>query len=136
MAGSSHGDRYSTCDTIPISLNISGRTTSTTADGTTRVWEYVDFLTDLEEVDVDIKKFNALVGYGETYRLQGFTQVVDKRLDQLAGEGSVKTAIANPTDTGERVHSIGDEDDGSTLAFSDQLQKASTDRSAPMNSSS
>ncbi len=50
-------------------------------------WEYMTFLTDVEEVDVDIKEFNELVGYDETYRPQGFTRVADKRLDQLAGEG-------------------------------------------------
>jgi len=62
------------------------------------------FLTDVEEVDVDIEEFNELVGYDETYRPQGFTRVADKRLDQLAGEESVETAIADLTDAGERVH--------------------------------
>ena len=88
-------------------------------------------MTDAEKIDVDIKEFNALVGYDETYRPQGFTRVADKWLDQLAGEESVETAIANLTDTGERVHSIDDEDDGPTPAFTDQLQKGSTDGSVP-----
>ena len=93
-------------------------------------WEYMTFLTDVEEVDVDIEEFNALVGYDETYRPQGFTRVADKRLDQLAGEESVETAIANLTDTGERVHPVGGEDDGPTPAFVDQLQATSTDGDA------
>jgi len=94
-------------------------------------WEYMTFLTDVEEVDVDIEEFNALVGYDETYRPQGFTRVADKRLDQLPGEESVETAIANLTETGERVHPVNGEDDGPTPAFVDQLQKASTDGDAP-----
>jgi hypothetical protein len=47
-------------------------------------WEYMTFLTDVEEVDVDIEEFNELVGYDETYRPQGFTRVADKRLNQLS----------------------------------------------------
>ncbi len=51
------------------------------------------FLTDVEEVDVDIKQFNELVDYDETYRPQGFTRVADKRLDQLSGEGSSRPLL-------------------------------------------
>jgi hypothetical protein len=88
------------------------------------------FLTDIEEIDVDIEEFNALVGYDETYRPQGFTRVADKRLDQLAAEESVETAIAELTDAGERVHPVDDENDGPTPALADQLQDASTDGGA------
>jgi len=87
-------------------------------------------LTDIEEIDVDIEEFNALVNYDETYRPQGFTRVADKRLDQLAGEESVETAIAELTDAGERVHPVDDEDDSPTPALADQLQDASTDGDA------
>jgi hypothetical protein len=93
-------------------------------------WEYMTFLTDIEEIDVDIEEFNALVKYDETYRPQGFTRVADKRLDQLAGEESVETAIAELTDAGERVHPVDDEDDSPTPALADQLQDASTDGDA------
>jgi hypothetical protein len=93
-------------------------------------WEYMTFLTDIEEIDVDIEEFNALVGYDETYRPQGFTRVADKRLDQLAAEESVETAIAELTDAGERVHPVDDENDGPTPALADQLQDASTDGGA------
>jgi len=90
-------------------------------------WEYMTFLTDVEEVDVDIEEFNALVGYDETYRPQGYTRVADKRLDQLAGEDSVETAIADLTNAGERVHPVDDQDDEPTPALADQLRAASTD---------
>ena len=93
-------------------------------------WEYMTFLTDVEEIDVDIEEFNELVGYDETYRPQGFTRVADKRLDQLAGEKSVETAIADLTDSGERVHPVDGEDDGPTPDFADQLRAASTDGDA------
>ncbi|QAU11663.1 restriction endonuclease [Halorubrum sp. BOL3-1] len=99
-------------------------------------WEYMTFLTDVEEVDVDIEEFNELVGYDETYRPQGFTRVADKRLDQLSGEESVETAIADLTDAGERVHPVddedgeNDEDDGPTPNLVDQLRAASTDGNA------
>lgn len=93
-------------------------------------WEYMTFLTDLEEVDVDIEEFNELVSYDETYRPQGFTRVADKRLDQLSGEESVETAIANLTDAGERVHSVDDEDNEPTPDLADQLRTASTDGDA------
>lgn len=99
-------------------------------------WEYMTFLTDVEEVDVDIEEFNELVGYDETYRPQGFTRVADKRLDQLAGKESVETAIADLTDAGERVHPVDDEDDeededdGPTPDLADQLRAASTDGNA------
>jgi len=88
------------------------------------------FLTDIEEVDVDIEEFNELVGYDKTYRPQGFTRVADKRLNQLSGEESVETAIADLTDAGERVHPVDDEDDGPTPDLADQLQAASTDGNA------
>ncbi|SFR38579.1 Restriction endonuclease [Halogeometricum rufum] len=93
-------------------------------------WEYMTFLTDIEEVDVDIEEFNELVGYDETYRPQGFTRVADKRLDQLTEEESVETAIADLTDAGERVHPVDDEDDEPTPALTDQLQAASTNGDA------
>lgn len=89
-------------------------------------WEYMTFLTDVEEVDVDIEEFNDLVGYDETYRPQGFTRVADKRLDQLAAEDSVENAIANLTDAGERVHPVNGEDDGPAPDFAEQLRAAST----------
>ena len=85
------------------------------------------FLTDVEDVDVDIEEFNELVGYDETYRPQGFTRVADKRLDQLAEKKSVETAIADLTDAGERVHPVDDEDNGPTPNLADQLRAASTD---------
>ncbi|ELZ52333.1 restriction endonuclease [Halorubrum distributum JCM 9100] len=88
------------------------------------------FLTDVEEVDVDIKDFNELVGYDETYRPQGFTRVADKRLSQLSGEESVETAIADLTDAGERVHPVEDEDDEPAPDLADQLRTASTDGNA------
>ena len=93
-------------------------------------WEYLTFLTDVEEIDVEIEEFNKLVGYDETYRPQGFTRVADKRLDKLAGEESVETAIADLTDAGERVHPVDDEDDGPTPDLSDRLLAASTDGGA------
>ena len=93
-------------------------------------WEYMTFLTDVEEIDVEIGEFNELVGYDETYRPQGFTRVADKRLDQLGEEGSVETAIANLTDSGERVHPVDGEDDEPTPNLVDQLQAASTDGDA------
>ena len=93
-------------------------------------WEYMIFLTDVEEIDVDIEEFNTLVGYDETYRPQGFTRVADKRLDQLSKEESVETAIANLTEAGERVHPVDDEDDQPTPNFTDRLQATSTDGEA------
>ena len=93
-------------------------------------WEYMTFLTDVEEVDVDIEEFNELVGYDKTYRPQGFTRVADKRLDQLAEEESIETAIADLTETGERVHPVDDDDDGPTPNLADQLRAASTDGDA------
>ena len=93
-------------------------------------WEYMTFLTDVEEVDVDIEEFNELVGYDETYRPQGFTRVADKRLNQLSGEESVETAIADLTDAGERVHPVDDEDDEPAPDLADQLRAASTDGNA------
>ena len=88
------------------------------------------FLTDVEEVNVDTAEFNELVGYDETYRPQGFTRVADKRLNQLSGEESVETAIADLTDAGERIHPVDDEDDGPTPGLADQLRAASTDVNA------
>jgi len=86
MESSSRGVKSFNCGTTLTLRSTSGRTTSTTAGGTKRaLWEYMTFLTDVEEVDVDIEEFNELVGYDETYRPQGFTRVADKRLDQLAG---------------------------------------------------
>ena len=66
------------------------------------------FLTDVEEVDVDIEEFNELVGYDETYCPQGFTRLADKRLNQLFGEESVKTALLNPQKaSGSAIDSAG-----------------------------
>lgn len=93
-------------------------------------WEYMIFLTDVEEIEVDIEEFNSLVGYDETYRPQGFTRVADHRLDQLSDKESVETAIANLTDAGERVHPVDDEDDGPTPNLADQLQAVSTNGDA------
>ncbi len=95
-------------------------------------WKFLTFLTDLEEIEVDIEDFNALVGYDETYRPQGFTRVADKRLARLRSEyESIETALADLTETGEKVHHVDDEEDEQTPDLADRLKAASTDGSDP-----
>jgi len=130
MAHSSRGGKSSNSDTTPTLRSISGENVEHGRWNEESPWEYMTFLTDIEEVDVDIEEFNELVGYDKTYRPQGFTRVADKRLNQLSGEESVETAIADLTDAGERVHPVDDEDDGPTPDLADQLQAASTDGNA------
>lgn len=75
-------------------------------------WKYVTLLTNLEEIAVGIEALNELVVYDETYRPQGFTRVADHRLDQIQGEyDSVKTALAEVTGTGEKVHHVDEKED-------------------------
>ncbi len=95
-------------------------------------WKYLTFLTDLEEIEVDIEEFNDLVGYDETYRPQGFTRVSDSRLARLRDEyESVETALAELTEAGEKVHHVDDSDDEQTTDLAGRLEAASTNGDDP-----
>ena len=95
-------------------------------------WKFLTFLTDLEDIDVDIEDFNRLVGYDETYRPQGFTRVADKRLSRLtANYESIETALAELTEAGERVHHVDDTDEEETQDLAGRLEAASIDGSNP-----
>ncbi|MFC6722370.1 restriction endonuclease [Halovalidus salilacus] len=90
-------------------------------------WKYLTFLSDIEEVAVNVEAFNELVGYDETYRPQGFTRVADHRLDQLREEyDSVETALAELTGTGEKVHHVDETEVEETPDLADRLKAAST----------
>lgn len=93
-------------------------------------WKYLTFLSDIEEISVDVEAFNELVGYDETYRPQGFTRVADHRLDQLQKEyDSVETALAELTGTGEKVHHVDETEVEETSDLADRLNAASTNGS-------
>lgn len=93
-------------------------------------WKYLTFLSDIEEISVDVEAFNELVGYDETYRPQGFTRVADHRLDQLQKEyDSVETALAELTGTGEKVHHVDETEVEETPDLADRLKAASTNGS-------
>jgi hypothetical protein len=93
-------------------------------------WEYLTFLTEVEEIDVDIEDFNRLVGYDNTYRPQGFTRVADKRISELTDEyDSVETALADLTDAGKKIHKVDIEDNGPIGELIEQLSAASVDGS-------
>ncbi len=95
-------------------------------------WKYLTFLTDIEEIEVDIEEFNELIGYDETYRPQGFTRVSDNRLDRLKDEyESVETALAELTEAGEKVHHVDDTDDEQTTDLASRLETASTNGDDP-----
>jgi hypothetical protein len=68
-------------------------------------WEYLTFLTDVQDIDLDIIEFNRLVGYADDHFPQGYTRVADDRIDQLQDDyKSVEAAIAELTDTrGDRA---------------------------------
>lgn len=93
-------------------------------------WDYLTFLTEVEEIDVDVEEFNRLVGYDKTYRPQGFTRVADKRVNDLTDEyDSVETALADLTDAGKKIHKIDIKDDGPVGELIEQLSAASVDGS-------
>jgi hypothetical protein len=93
-------------------------------------WKYVTFLSDIEEIAVDVEAFNELVDYDETYRPQGFTRVADHRLDQLREEyDSVETALAELTGTGEKVHHVDETEVEETPDLTDRLKAASANGS-------
>jgi len=91
-------------------------------------WKYLTFLTDIEEIDVDVEAFNELVGYDATYRPQGFTRVADRRLSDVRDEyDSVETALAELTGAGEKVHQVDEDEKETTDELGDRLHVASTD---------
>lgn len=91
-------------------------------------WKYLTFLTDIEEITVDIEEFNDLVGYDPTYRPQGFTRVADSRLSRLTEEyDSVETALAELTGTGEKVHRVDEGEVEGTPDLAQKLKEASED---------
>lgn len=93
-------------------------------------WKFLTFLSDIEEIAVDVEAFNELVGYDETYRPQGFTRVADHRLDQLREEyDSVETALAELTGTGEKVHHVDEKEVKETPDLAERLKAASTNGS-------
>lgn len=51
------------------------------ADGVT--WEYAFFLTDLEEVDIDVARFNEAAGYKTTNIIQGFNVLAPDHSDTI-----------------------------------------------------
>lgn len=91
-------------------------------------WKYVTVLSDVEDISVDIEEFNELVGYDQTYRPQGFTRVADNRLARLTEDyDSIESALADLTETGEKVHKVDDDEVEETPTLADQLRTASTD---------
>lgn len=95
-------------------------------------WKYLTFVTPVEEIDVEVTAFNELVGYDASYRPQGFTRVADYRIDAIEAEwDSIETALADLTGTGERVHTIQQDDDPTAEqdlgAFTDDLIAAGED---------
>jgi hypothetical protein len=90
-------------------------------------WEYLVYLTDIEEIEVSLQEFNALFDYQDDYYPQGFTRVADFRIDNVAEQHeSVETALADLTDTGRRVHKV-DEQDRETETLPERLVDASRD---------
>lgn len=70
-------------------------------------WRYLTFLSDVEEIEVDMESFNQLVGYKGEYIPQGFTRVSDTRIESLEDQfESVETAVNELTGTGVRVHEV------------------------------
>jgi hypothetical protein len=105
-------------------------------------WEYLAFVTDVEEIDIDAEEFNELVNYEPNYRPQGFTRVADDRTQQLETEyDSVETAVNDLTGSGPRVHKVDDDDDDdndeedeetlTTDEIREQLSTASQNGNAP-----
>lgn len=73
-------------------------------------WEYLIFLTGLEEIDVDVESFNQLTGYKENYIPQGFSRVSDARVRKIEDRyESIETAINELTGSGVRVHEFDEE---------------------------
>jgi len=94
-------------------------------------WKYLTFVTDIEDISLDAKEFNKLVGYDESYRPQGFTRVADFRLEDIEkAHESVETAVSNLTGAGIRVHEVEDEsedDEGEDEPLTDRIVAASED---------
>lgn len=93
-------------------------------------WEYLAFVTDVEEIDIDAEAFNDLVNYDPNYRPQGFTRVADDRIERLKADyDSVESAVNDLTGSGPRVHEVDDDDDTddglTTEQFGNQLSEAS-----------
>lgn len=85
-------------------------------------WEYLAFVTDVEEIDIDAETFNDLVDYEPTYRPQGFTRVADDRIERLTDEyDSVESAVNDLTGSGPLVHEVDDDDDTDETLTTDQL---------------
>lgn len=83
-------------------------------------WKYLTFLTDIEEIDVDVKDFNSLFGYKEAYYPMGFTRVAEDRLkDVRENTESIETAIAELTGAGEKKHTVAHEE----LSISDFVER-------------
>ncbi|ELY78240.1 restriction endonuclease [Natrinema pallidum DSM 3751] len=95
-------------------------------------WKYLTFLTDIEEIEVDIEEFNDLVDYDETYRPQGFTRVADSRLARLRDEyESIETALSELSEAGEKVHQVDETDDEKATDLASRLEAASTNGDDP-----
>ena len=94
-------------------------------------WEYLTFLTDIEDIEVEAEDFNELVDYEESYIPQGFTRVADYRIQNLVDQfESVETAITNLTGVGSRVHEVEDkseDEDEDQIALNERLVVASED---------
>lgn len=87
-------------------------------------WKYLVFVDQVEEIEVDIEEFNALVGYDSGYWPQGFMRVADHRLDRIERDaGSVENALAELTGTGKRIHPV----EGNYENLGDELVAASQD---------
>lgn len=85
-------------------------------------WEYLVFVTDVEDIDIEVERFNNLVDYEPTYRPQGFTRVADDRIERLEAEyDSVETAVNDLTGSGPLVHEVDDDDDTDESLTTDQL---------------
>lgn len=67
-------------------------------DGAT--WEYAFFLTDLEEVDIDVRRFNIAAGYKENNVVQGFDVLPrlksDAVLDALDLSSAIGAVVVTP----------------------------------------
>lgn len=69
-------------------------------DGAT--WEYVFFLTDLEEVDIDVRRFNSAAGYKDSNVVQGFDVLPSSKsgavLDALDLSNAVGAVVVSDSD--------------------------------------
>lgn len=60
-------------------------------DGAT--WEYVFFLTDLEEIDIDVVQFNAAAGYKQSNVIQGFDVLPTGKSEVILEALELETAV-------------------------------------------